>query len=174
MSDIEFSTFWETYPVDLCNRRGSKKKAELIYDKLDDDVKKRAIVNMRELMRVDRALKKAGEFVPKWPMVTTWLNGERWEDIADIRQSADMPKGDTRTCSTDGCNGPVEWKTICWRCYDKLVNPDYHKKMQELANENRRTGCDIRADETPHEWYLRCRRFCVERGYKGGNLGGSR
>ena len=67
----EFPIFWQTYPADLCNRKGSRKKASEIWAKIEESIQDQALKNMREMMRVDRKLRKAGEYVIKWPMVTT-------------------------------------------------------------------------------------------------------
>ena len=149
-----FEQFWKTYPIDLCSRRGSKPKAKKIFDSIDEEMKKQIIVNMRELMRVDRAVKKAGDFVSRWPMVTTWLNGERWEDICDIKQSHQMPV-DRRKCS---CGADTEIVDKCWACHD-LVDPAVAKRKQILKDKFIENG--LFHDESKEDRTKRCREFAV-------------
>lgn len=118
---MDFDTLWQTYPRDLCNRKGSRKEAEKLWDKLDEKTQDQVIVNMREIMRVDRKLKKAGEFVSRWPMVTTWLRQERFvSDMEDIRMSDEIPKGPKQTCS---CGQLAVITRFCESCYEKR-HPD--------------------------------------------------
>ena len=119
MQEVDpFELFWQTYPLDLCTRRGSKAKAKVIFDKLQEDMQKQIVINLRELMRADRALKKAGQFVSRWPMVTTWLNGERWNDIDDLKPSESRPTA-AKTCQY--CDKPADWKnSLCWGHYEQI------------------------------------------------------
>jgi hypothetical protein len=150
----EFNIFWDTYPKDLCNRKGSRKKAEDQWNKLSTEVQDQIVVNLRELIRADRAVKKGGEFVARWPMVTTWLNGELWEDIHDIRQSDSLPV-DKRKCS---CGEDAAVKNQCYACYEG--GSESHKaRMQMLYNELLRIGMGIKDGETKQQWHARCRDF---------------
>ena len=177
-TDEAFEILWQTYPSDLAHKRkGSKVDGRRAFDKKikSQDSYNDVMSKLRVLVKYWRAKRDSGVKVDRWPFFSTWVNGERWTDIAEIGEFSQVgEKKDAACCSTQGCNNPVGWKTICWSCYDATVNPDFHKKMQGLANENKRTGCDIRADETPQQWYARCRQFCVDRGYTGRAVGGSR
>jgi hypothetical protein len=162
-----FEIFWQTYPLDLCTRRGSKKKAQQIWDKLSPDMYSKIITNLRELIRSDRDLKKRNEFVARWPHVVTWLNQERWQDIQDVQDYTTRPKIKSRGCKRDGCKGDMEHASgYCWKHFDEFVSLDYRDKMQALANENARIGMQIGAGETKESWHARCRKFCVDRGYR--------
>ena len=129
----EFHIFWDTYPGDLCNRKGSRQEAEKKWDKIDDETQAQVIINMRELMRVDRKVKKTGagraEWV--WPMATTWLNQARWQDIQDIKQSADMPV-DNRKCD---CGNDADHLDKCWDCFDK-ASPDTRHNLKDIFIKN--------------------------------------
>jgi len=163
MSEKDFGLFWSTYPSDLCNRKGSRKVAEQKWDKLDAEVQQQILVNLRELMRVDRKLKKMGEFVAKWPMVSTWLNQERWQDIVDIRQSEDMPV----ECSKCACGQPTNIGRLCWTCYEKLNPTDFTLQKAALRN----AGLTKREGETRQEWNLRCKEYCLPKGGLGRLIG---
>ena len=150
----DFTVFWSTYPADLCNRKGSRKKAEIIWDKLTTEIQDQILVNMRELMRVDRKCRKAGEFVPRWPMVTTWLNGERWEDITDIKQSHEMPATEKTKCN---CGAFAEVRGgECFNCFYKRTG--LKKENDSFLNGHLiKIGFGRREGETRAEWNKRCR-----------------
>ena len=151
-----FDIFWQTYPNDLCNRKGSRKVAEEKYNKIDSETQAQILVNMRELMRTDRQCKKMNEFVPKWPMVSTWLNQARWEDIHDIRQSQDMPI-DKTMCS---CGEQAEITSKCWVCYDK-DQPDKWGLKDEFIKNN------LLHQESKEERTKRCKDYLRQKGYLG-------
>jgi hypothetical protein len=155
----QFEVFWQTYPADLCNRKGSRQEAEKKWNKIDAETQGQIIINMRELMRVDRKVKKSGagraEWV--WPMATTWLNQARWEDIADIKQSADMPT-DSRKCD---CGADAEITDKCWRCYGQN-NPIDNWGLKDIFIKN-----GLLHEESKAERAERCKDFLRQRGYLG-------
>ena len=113
-----FQEFWETYPLDLCTRRGSKAKAKAAYDKIDSAMYSKILTNLRELIRSDRDLKRRGEFVARYPHVVTWLNGERWEDIQDVQEYTTRPTIQHKDCREDGCSANVDHASgYCWTHY---------------------------------------------------------
>ena len=150
----DFNTFWQTYPSDLCNRKGSRKVAEEKWDKIDSETQEQILVNMRELMRTDRKCKKLNEFVPKWPMVSTWLNQARWEDIHEIRQSAYMPI-DKTMCA---CGEPAEIVNKFWDCYG--YTNKWNLKDEFIKN-------NLLHTESKAERTVRCKDFLRSRGYLG-------
>ncbi len=75
---------WPTYPRGLCNRIGSKSKALLsakskVKNETDANI---LIAGLREQIRYYQKIKKSGAHGSEWtlPMLSTWLNGERWTD----------------------------------------------------------------------------------------------
>jgi hypothetical protein len=158
----DFNTFWGTYPKDLCNRPGSKQEAEKSWNKIGAEIQDQIIVNMRELMRVDRKVRKSGAGKPEWvwPMATTWLNQARWQDIESIKQTADMPE-DGRKCD---CGGLATHKNKCWTCYDEN-NPANAKRMSELKDVFIKNG--LLHEETKEERTERCKTFLRQKGYLG-------
>jgi hypothetical protein len=158
----EFSLFWETYPKDLCNRPGSRQEAEKSWNKIGSDIQAQIIVNMRELMRVDRKVRKTGAGRPEWvwPMATTWLNQARWQDIESIKQTADMPT-DARECD---CGNIAAHKGKCWACYDEN-NPANDLRMANLKDIFIKNG--LLHEETRAERTERCKDFLRQRGYLG-------
>jgi len=153
-----FTIFWETYPKDLCNRAGSKQEAQKKWDKIDKSLHEQIVVNMRELMRVDRKVKKSGANRPEWvwPMATTWLNQARWEDIESIKQSHEMPT-DVRKCS---CGHPAEITDKCWNCYDKNQMDKWGLKDEFIKN-------GLLHRESKAERTERCKEFLRQKGYLG-------
>lgn len=81
-SGDEFESFWSAYPA---TQKGSKKTADVKYRALlkkmtHDDIMNRLEHYKRSRERTERS----GEFVPKAPHVTTWLNQERWDDFGEF------------------------------------------------------------------------------------------
>jgi hypothetical protein len=155
----QFDVFWQTYPADLCNRKGSRQEAEKKWNKIDAEIQSQIIINMRELMRVDRKVKKTGagraEWV--WPMAQTWLNQARWNDILDIKQSADMPT-DSRKCD---CGQPVQIINKCWTCYGEDHPIDKWGLKDVFISNN------LLHSETKQERSERCKDFLRQKGYLG-------
>ena len=153
-----FELFWQTYPLDLCTRRGSKAKAKVIFDKLDDEMKNKITIQLRELMRADRAMKKTGQFVSRWPMVTTWLNGERWNDIDDLEPNKHREYA-KKKCT---CGADVEIADKCWGCYgekDKATK----EHMQYLYDNLCEMGLDIRSFPDKGSWIAACKERAIPR-----------
>lgn len=156
----DFNTFWLTFPGDLCNRKGSKQEAEKKWNKIDKNLHEQIIVNMRELMRVDRKVKKTGAGRPEWvwPMAQTWLHQARWQDIDSIKQSHDMPI-DKRKCS---CGNDAAHLTQCWLCYEKENPDEWEQRRRDEFIKNR-----LRHKESASERVDRCRDFLRSKGYLG-------
>jgi len=154
----DFNTFWQTYPSDLCNRPGSKQEAQKKWDKIDKSLHEQIITNMRELMRVDRKVKKSGAGRPEWvwPMATTWLNQARWQDIESIKQSHDMPV-DKTMCS---CGQPAEITSKCWACHDKSQPDKWGLKDEFIKN-------GLLFQESKQERTERCKDYLRQKGYLG-------
>lgn len=84
-----FSLFWRAYP-----RKVDKKKAQKAFE--------RAIMQSVPIQIILDAIEKQkqyknwcannNQFVEAWPHPTTWLNGNRWEDDAEIPESSEPPK----------------------------------------------------------------------------------
>ena len=152
-----FDTFWQTYPKDLCNRAGSKQEANKVWDKITED-KEQIIVNMRELMRVDRKVKKTSTSKSDWiwPMAVTWLRQARWQDIESIKQSHDMPV-DKKMCS---CGQPAEITSKCWVCHDKSQPDKWGLKDEFIKN-------GLLFQESKQERTERCKDYLRQKGYLG-------
>ena len=148
---MDFDTLWKTYPMDLCSRKGSKKEALKSYDKLmkgleaeeAEKMHSKILTGLREWMRYDRSEVKQNRFVPKWPMVSTWLNQERFE-LDDIPQSGDKPESTARECK---CGKPVAVGRLCNDCYDE-VHPDPWEKdrKERLSSLGILRGCKNKQD----------------------------
>ena len=156
----DFNLFWESYPVQLCNRKGSKKKALEIWEKIPESEYGKILTNMRELARADMKCKQMGgkrsDWI--WPMVTTWLNGERWADITDLKQSADLEKL-SQSCK---CGKPVDFGPTkqCWGCYEKDHKPNLSANREAL----RKIGFTMQDGESRADYNARCRAYCQQKG----------
>ena len=162
-----FSTFWDTFPADLCHRKkGSRKKAWLIIEKMapSKDMQNKILANLRELIRFYRLEKKADGKTDRWPMVTTWLNGECWENLADIGSYCDANERiAARQCS---CGSDVEILKSCFSCHYKEKDKLYDRYLNEINVSN---GIGKVSTESKSDYYTRCR----ERLVKGGGISGS-
>jgi len=153
----DFETFWQTYPNDLCNRKGSRKESEKLWGKIDSNEYDKILICMRELIRSDRKVRKLGEFVPRWPMVATFLRQERWRDIEDIKQSQDIE----RLSPTCKCGQPIDFgpAKLCWGCYDKKNPADFTANREAL----RKIGLTLKDGETRQDYNARCRQYAQSR-----------
>ena len=158
-----FDQFWSAYPADLCNRKGSRQEARKKWDKIPVETQSQILINMREMMRVDRKVKKSGANMAQWvwPMVTTWLNQARWEDIYDIKQSADLPI-DVSKCD---CGNNANIKGQCWDCYDKAKKEKGYNGEYDLRSIFIKNG--LLHDESKKERTKRCKEFLRSKGYLG-------
>jgi len=161
----DFNTFWETYPADLCNRKGSKTMAEKSWNKIDSTLYEQIIINMREMMRADRKVKKTGAGKPEWiwPMAVTWLNQSRWDCMEDIKQSADI-HADVRECS---CGKPAQIVNECGDCFDERTGYKKARDKRLLAN-LAAIGLARIEGETRPEWNARCKAYITKKGGLGG------
>ena len=164
--DIWFSQFWQTYPRDLCHKKlGSKKNAEKIIERMSPDttMREKILGNLRELIRFYRAERKTTGKTDRWPMVTTWLNGECWENLADIGSYCDLQ--DQALASKCSCGSDVEILKSCFSCHYKEKDREYDRYLNEINVSN---GIGKVSTESKSEYYQRCR----ERVVKGGGVAG--
>ena len=87
MSEEDFLIFWEGYP-----KKQDKKKAHKSFSKLKKGLLPRILNAIEEFKKTDSWQKG---FIP---MPTTFINGERWEDII----STSIPKDGIQKISTSG------------------------------------------------------------------------
>ncbi len=76
----DFLTLYSAYPGD--KPKGPALKAWKRIGKGRPPV--RVLLDAVERQKAWRAQKKPGEFVPRWPYLSTWLNQRRWEDEVDV------------------------------------------------------------------------------------------
>ena len=98
----DFGLFYKSYP-----KHESKKKAFDAWRKLhpDNDLQQ-IILSAIKKQKIHKAgLKSRNEFCPEWPLPSTWLNGNRWED--EITEEAPARK--------------ITPSLICPRCGRDLV-----------------------------------------------------
>ncbi len=157
MTDLEtwFAGFWSCYPADLCHKKkGSRKNAFTIIEKLnpDTDMQNKILGNLRELVRFYRLERKANGKTDRWPMATTWLNGEMWNNVEDIGSYSDAnDKIASRKCA---CGNDTEHVNQCWDCYGKSHPNPYEK---QLKAESKRIGLWKLDGETLQQWRDRSR-----------------
>ena len=161
MTELQwFDTFWQTYPADLCHKKkGSKANALKIIEKLSltSDMRNTILGNLRELIRFYRLERKADGKTDRWPMVTTWLNGECWNNVEDIGSYSDAnDKIASRKCK---CGADTEHVNQCWDCYNKEHPNPYDSILKEQL---KTIGLWKEAGETVPDWRDRCRAYCVK------------
>lgn len=87
MSEEDFLIFWEAYP-----KKQDKKKAYKSFSRLKKGLLPKILASIAEFKKTDSWQKG---FIP---MPTTFINGERWEDIISIS----IPKDGIQKISTSG------------------------------------------------------------------------
>jgi hypothetical protein len=95
-------------------------------------------------------------------MVTTWLNGECWNNIEDIGSYSDAnDKINSRKCK---CGEDTEIKDSCFSCHFKESDREYDREINKINVQN---GIGILPNEAKSDYYQRCRERCL----KGGGMG---
>lgn len=110
----EFERFWGSYGgrnAELCDgprHKGSKTKAMEAWSKHVGDPKE-VLLAVEAQSRYDKAAKARGKWVPRWPMVVTWLNQHRWDCEIDSheRLNQESTAKETKQCEVEGCREPV-------------------------------------------------------------------
>ncbi len=76
-TEISFEEFWSEYPL-----KTAKKAARKVFDRIAKSGKGFDILTALRAQNYERNLKlKYGMFIPNPCHATTWLNGERWDDV---------------------------------------------------------------------------------------------
>ena len=99
--DTRFDTFWEAYP-----KKQNKAKALKAWRKISpspDDLE-RFLVALRVQKQSRDWLKQEGQFIP---YASTWLNGERWEDVQPDLQVVD--DGYQLIPQVKDSSGEIDW-----------------------------------------------------------------
>lgn len=105
----EFDRFWNMYGgshADLCDgtrNKGPKSKALESWKKNVSDPGV-VILAMEAQVRYDKAKKAKGKWVPRWPMVATWLNQRRWDCEIESHEELNAISQEVKTCAIEGCN----------------------------------------------------------------------
>lgn len=155
--DEFFNLLWETYPADLAHRKkGSKPRALAAIVKLnpDKDLQGKIITNLRELIRYGRLEIKANGKTDRWPLVSSWINGEYWNMLEDIEMPSTLySKIAAKKCK---CGQPIDIVDKCWKCHDE-ANPIHRAWRRDSYNHLVSLGLGKRVDEDARSWGLRCR-----------------
>jgi len=85
-SETSFQEFWTAYP-----RKQNKKKALGIWNKiiLDDGLCKKIMASLEAHKKSKQWLRDEGQFIP---MPSTWLFGERWDDVVKIEMGSSLTR----------------------------------------------------------------------------------
>ena len=156
------ATFWPLYPSDLAHgKKGPKSVALKSMLKIapDEDMRQDIINKLRVLVRSAKTEKRCGKEPDRWPFASTWINQERWTAVEDMKMPSTIT--DKRVCSTDGCNRPVGWKTLCWSCYDDQNPNQAIVTAEDLKNRFIENG--LFHDESKADRTKRCKEFAVPR-----------
>ena len=146
--DDWFNEFWQTYPADLSHKKkGSKSEAYKYILKLkpDEDLRKKILINLRELMRHCRQELKVTGKTDRWPFATTWLRREAWNDLEDVTSSMEMQERSV-LC---GCGQPVQINKYCWSCFEKKQPTDWREHLIKLAQTE---GTTIALERLHHKY----------------------
>jgi len=124
------STLWLTYPRSLCNRIGAKSLAlASAKSKIKDEADANKVLSaLREQIRYYSKIKKTGAHGSEWkmPMLSTWLNGERWTD--EIPSHYELKQKQAKEFCT--CGEVTVIRDQCLDCYNKQYGiEDWREKM---------------------------------------------
>ncbi|MFV2057331.1 MAG: hypothetical protein ACC707_12740 [Thiohalomonadales bacterium] len=80
------------------------------------------IAGLREQIRYYRKIKKTGAHSSEWnlPMLSTWINGERWTDEIPSHYELKQ-KQNTEKCA---CGEKADIRDLCWGCYCKATGTE--------------------------------------------------
>lgn len=74
-TNAHFEEFWKAYPSIKDKKRAEQKFSKIDFKKNPFD---KIMASLEKLKKTDEWLKESGKYVP---MASTWINGERWNDI---------------------------------------------------------------------------------------------
>lgn len=90
-TNAHFEEFWKAYPSIKDKKRAEQKFMKIDFKKNPFE---KIMASLEQLKKTDDWLKESGKYVP---MASTWINGERWNDIealqpVEIKQEPEKPK----------------------------------------------------------------------------------
>jgi len=132
-------TLWPIYPRDLCNRIGAKSLAlQSAKSRIKDECDAlKVLASLQEQIRYYRKLKKTGAHGSEWkmPMLSTWLNGERWTD--EIPSHYELKQKQAKAFCE--CGEQTAICNQCLTCYNKQhgIEDWREKKIWEYFIKNK-------------------------------------
>ena len=137
-----FDEFWNKYRE--LNKTG-KAKAKDSYDKAEkkwckreekdaDEFSRHVLHNLFLEQEHKKKLRKAGEFVPSWPMASTWLNQERYDDEWEQSSSELNEKAKKRSPDCE-CGKPSTIQGMCDDCYNTKNPNRYQDELRAKCRE---------------------------------------
>lgn len=145
---MTFEDFWLIYPKTTGQPKAPARKA---WEKLKctEDLFNEIRLSIQAQVRYRADAKQQGEFVPDWPMPSTFINQRRWE--VDIPSHAELKERHSlKTCTVEGCQYPVYGSRFSL-CEDHVyLEPDWRtpllkdrwKELQvQKVNDCWRTPC---------------------------------
>ena len=78
ISNTHFDEFWKAYPNKKDRKRAEQKFSKINFKKNPFE---KIMDNLEQLKKTDEWIKDNGKYIP---MASTWINGERWNDVEAI------------------------------------------------------------------------------------------
>jgi len=173
IEDIEFQRFYSAYPSKKA-RGAAEKSWQKLIEGMDDKEKKDFATTLVLAIDSQKKEKKRkrdhGDFVPEWPMPSTWLNQQRWLDEVKTNFDFEREKAEIKDkCGKCGkaYNGPgtlFQNKNLflCNGCYPdtQRINKKGYARMKKM-------GYALEDFKTREEWIEATKQFCFSHGYEG-------
>ena len=156
--EVEFSKLWSAYDGKLLcgnsTRKGSKTNALKAYKaKVKDQLKADKILfALVEQKKFHTKEVNKGEFVPNFPMVSVWLNQDRFDTEIDKEPTPQEKIKNIVVCSVEGCQNEVRGPRFNV-CFNHVSNN--HEQKEKVMKTLRDNGLMKRKDETREEWIQR-------------------
>jgi len=175
MTATNFERFWSAYPRKVGKGAAIKafEKAEKESDNTED-LTHRIIVALDIQRRARKKKYERKEFVPEWPHPSTWVNQLRWLDEVEVDREGvafnaykKEKECENKKCITkQSAAYPAGGLFVCPDCAMKYYRSRDKKGVRKMLIALERINMRKLKSETMHEYYEKCRRYCLDNVYK--------
>jgi len=168
-ADLEFSKFWDCYDGRLLcgtnSKKGAKSQALKVYKKKvkDQNFATYALNALIAQKKQHAIFKRKSEkdqsfWVPNFPMVSTYINQERWDtELDDLSEAESNSKriSELSKCSIAGCDEEVHGQKFKECSHHTTANGKF---KNEMINNLKKMGVMKLKDETMPDYIERCKK----------------
>ena len=174
--DFFYNRFWPAFPLDMydnvSSKKGSKTKSHEALEKYilkicgDQDPTEeleKIFLAMEAHKKYDREARSRGIWIARWKNVEAYINQRCWDiDLgshAELKQKSVVP-----TCGHPDCTEPVHGPSfkLCTVHLAESIDPLKEKRREAL----RKAGVTMIPGESKQEFFMRCRQFAFDKGFK--------